>query len=151
MYRATIGNQTQQAAAAVNGLAAAAVWADDKVSAERNNREAVANLQTTVSRNHPDNAVALGTLGYILTQRAKYAEAEQALNEALQIESSVFGTDSQRMAATQADLAILYDRQGDTPRAIVATQAALKITRDKCFPGHYLNGYYLDVAWAISI
>jgi serine/threonine protein kinase len=144
LYRGTIGNQTQQAAAALNGLAAAAVWADDYVLAERYQREALAVFQTTVSRNHPDNAVALATLGYILTQRAKYAEAEQALNEALQIESSVFGTDSQRMAATEADLGILYDRQGDTPRAIAATQAALKITRDKLGPGHYLNGYYLD-------
>jgi serine/threonine protein kinase len=144
IYRAKLGDQNLQAAAALNGLAAAAVWTDDYPLAERYQREALAIFQATLSRNHPDNAVALATLGYILTQSEKYAEAEQDLNEALQIESSVFGIDNQRTAAIQADLGILYDREGDTPRAIKATQAALRITRDRLGPAHYLSGYYLD-------
>lgn len=144
IYRNALGSQNLQAAAALNGLAAAAVWTDDYPLAERYQREALAIFQTTVSRNHPDNAAGLATLGYILTQRDKYAEAEQVLNEALQIERDVFGPDNQRIAATEADLGILYDREGDTRRAIAATQTALQITRDHLSPVHYLNGYYLD-------
>jgi serine/threonine protein kinase/tetratricopeptide (TPR) repeat protein len=144
IYRNTVGTQNLLAAAALNGLAAAAVWRDDYPLAEHYQREALAIFQSTVSRNHPDNAVALATLGYILTQREKYSEAEQVLNEALQIERSVFGADSQRIASTQSDLAILYDREGDSPRAIAAAQTALKITSDHLGPHHYLSGYYLD-------
>ncbi len=101
-------------------------------------------FQQTVSRNHPDNAVALAILGNILTQRDKFAEAEQVLNEALQIERTVFGADNQRIAATEADLGVLYDREGDSIRAIAATQTALQITRDRRGSAHYLTGYYLD-------
>ncbi|MEA3196666.1 MAG: eukaryotic-like serine/threonine-protein kinase, partial [Gammaproteobacteria bacterium] len=144
IYRSSIGGQNLQVAAALNGLAAAAVWADDYPLAEHYQREAMAIFQATVSRNHPDNAVALATLGYILTQRGKYAEAEQVLNEALQIERNVFGTDNPRIAAIEADLGILYDREGDMSRAIAATQSAVKITRDRRGPTHYMVGYYLD-------
>jgi serine/threonine protein kinase/tetratricopeptide (TPR) repeat protein len=144
IYRATIGEQNQQMAAALNGLAYAALWTDNYSLAERYQREALAIFRATVSHNHPDNAVALATLGYILIQRGKYTDAEQVLNEALQIESNVFGVDNQRSAAIQADLGILYDREGDTARAIAATQTALKITREHLGPHHYLSGYYLD-------
>ncbi|MGC1520151.1 MAG: serine/threonine-protein kinase, partial [Steroidobacteraceae bacterium] len=144
IYRAKLGEQNLQVAAALNGLAAAAVWADDYALAEHYQREALAIFQATLSRNHPDNAVALGTLGYILTQRGKYTEAEQVLNEALQIDTSVFGEDNPRIAQIDADLGILYDREGDTGRAIAATQSALKITRDRLGAAHYMNGYYLD-------
>src|ERR1700730_5370767 len=144
IYRSAIGNQNLQVAAALNGLASAAVWTDDYPLAEHYQREALSIFQATVSRNHPDHAVALAALGYILTQRGKYAESEQVLNEALQIERNVFGVDNQRIAATEADLGILYDREGDTARAIAATQTALKITRDRRGSNHYLTGYYLD-------
>jgi serine/threonine protein kinase/tetratricopeptide (TPR) repeat protein len=144
IYRKAIGDKNLQVAAALNGLADAAVWKSDYPLAEHYEREALNIFQQTVSRNHPDNAVALATLGNILTQREKYAEAEQVLNEALQIERNVFGADNQRIAATEADLGVLFDREGDTPRAIAATRIALKITRDHLGPSHYLTGYYLD-------
>jgi serine/threonine protein kinase len=144
IYRSALGNQNLQVAAALNGLAAAALWTDDYPLAEHYQREALGIFQATVSRNHPDNAVALATLGYILTQRGKYAESEQVLNEALQIERNVFGVDNQRIAATEANLGILYDREGNSSRAIAATQNALKITRDRLGSNHYMTGYYLD-------
>ena len=75
----------------LSGLATAATWTDDFQSAERYQRQAIEIFQASVSRNYPDHAVALATLGYILTQRGKYAEAEQLLTEALQIERTVFG------------------------------------------------------------
>jgi serine/threonine protein kinase/Tfp pilus assembly protein PilF len=144
IYRSAIGNQNLQVAAALNGLAAAAVWTDDYPLAEHYQREALGIFQATVSRNHPDHAVALAALGYILTQRGKYAESEQVLNEALEIERNVFGVDNQRIAATEADLGVLYGLEGDTTRAIAATQTALRITRDRRGSYHYLTGYYLD-------
>ncbi len=144
IYRGSIGDQNLQAAAALNGLAAAAVWTDDYSLAEHYQREAMGIFQSNVSRNHPDNAVGLATLGYILTQRGKYAEAEQVLNEALQIERNVFGADNPRIAAIEADFGLLYDREGDMSRAIAATESAVKITRDRRGPNHYMVGYYLD-------
>src|SRR5271168_706655 len=144
IYRSSIGNQTLQVAATLNGLADAAVWMSDYPRAEQYEREALSIFQETVSRNHPDNAVALATLGSILTQRGKYSEAEQVLNEALQIEHNVFGVDNPRIATTESDLGVLYDREGDMPRAIGATETALKLTRDRLGSNHYLTGYYLD-------
>jgi serine/threonine protein kinase/tetratricopeptide (TPR) repeat protein len=144
IYRSSIGGQTLQVAAALNGLAAAAVWTDDYSLAEHYQREAMGIFQANVSRNHPDNAVALATFGYILTQRGKYAEAEQVLSEALEIERNVFGVDNPRIAAIEADLGLLYDREGDMSRAIAATENAVKITRERRGPSHYMVGYYLD-------
>jgi serine/threonine protein kinase/tetratricopeptide (TPR) repeat protein len=144
LYENTIGSQNLQAAAALNGLAAAAVWRDDYPLAEHYQRQALAIFRATVSRNHPDNAVALATLGYILTQRDKYGEAEQVLNEALQIERTVFGIDNPRIASIEADLGMLYDKEGDMTRAIAATVSAVDITRARRGAGHYMVGYYLD-------
>jgi len=144
IYRSSIGNQTLQVAATLNGLADAAVWMSDYPRAEQYEREALGIFQETVSRNHPDNAVALATLGSILTQRGKYAESEQVLNEALQIERNVFGADNPRIAQIEADLGILYDREGDMNRAIASTRSAVEITRNRRGPNHYMVGYYLD-------
>ena len=144
IYHDAIGSQNLQMAAALNGLASAAVWKSDYPLAEHFEREALGIFQKTVSRNHPDNAVALATLGSILTQRGKYAEAEQVLNEALQIERNVFGADNPRIASIEADLGTLYEKEGDLPRAIAANESALRITRDRRGASHYMTGYYLD-------
>ena len=144
IYHAAIGNHNLQMAAALNGLASAAVWKSDYPLAERYEREALAIFQENVSRNHPDNAVALATLGSILTQRGKYAEAEQVLNEALQIERNVFGPNNSRIASIEADLGTLYEKEGDLPRAIAANESAFEITRDRRGASHYMTGYYLD-------
>jgi eukaryotic-like serine/threonine-protein kinase len=144
IYRSAIGNQNQQVAVTLVGLADAAVWMSDYPLAERYEREALGIFRETVSRNHPDNAVALETLGSILTQRGKYAEAEQVLDEALQIERTVFGFDYPRIAQIEADLGTLYEREGDLARAITSTESALQITRDRLGAKHYMTGYYTD-------
>jgi eukaryotic-like serine/threonine-protein kinase len=144
IYRNAIGNQSQQVAVTLVGLADAAVWMNDYPLAERYEREALSIFRETVSRNHPDNAVALETLGSILTQRGKYAEAEQVLDEALQIERTVFGFDYPRIAQIEADLGTLYEREGDLARAITSTESALQITRDRLGAKHYMTGYYMD-------
>jgi serine/threonine protein kinase/tetratricopeptide (TPR) repeat protein len=144
IYRNVLGDQNLSVASTLSSLASAAVWAGNLELAERDQREAMAIFQVTVSRNHPDHAVGLATLGYILTEREKYKEAEQVLNEALEISRNVFGPTNQRIAQIDTNLGILYDREGDLPRAIQATQEAVKIATDKLGPGHYLTGYFLN-------
>jgi len=144
IYRNELGEQNLSVASALSSLASAAVWAGNLELAERDQRESMAIFQATVSRNHPDHAVALATLGYILTEREKYKEAEQVLNEALEISRNVFGPTNQRISQIDTNLGILYEREGDLPRAIQATQDAVKIATDKLGTSHYLTGYYLN-------
>jgi eukaryotic-like serine/threonine-protein kinase len=144
IYRSAWGNQHLSVAAALSGLANAAVWVNDYAAAERYQREAIEIFQATVSRNYPDYAVGLATLGYILTQRGEYAEAERLLKEALQIDNSVFGDDNERSAQIEKHLSSLYDRQDDEPRAIKAILEAIAIATKRLGSNHYMTGYYLD-------
>jgi tetratricopeptide (TPR) repeat protein len=131
-------------AAALSGLANAEVWLNEYAAAEKYQRQAIEIFQATVSRNYPDYAVALATLGYILTQRGEYIEAERLLKEALQIDNSVFGDDNERSAQIQKHLSSLYDRQDDEPRAIKAMLEAIAIATKRLGANHYMTGYYLD-------
>jgi serine/threonine protein kinase/tetratricopeptide (TPR) repeat protein len=142
IYRGIYGEQNLSVASTLTNLAAAAVWTGDFERAERQQRDAIRIFQATVSRNHPDHAVALGTLGYILTQRDKFQEAEQLFTEALEIERDVFGGNSRRVAVLEFDLSTLYARENDIPRAILAAQRSLKIANDRIGSEHYLTGYY---------
>jgi serine/threonine protein kinase/Tfp pilus assembly protein PilF len=144
IYRRSLGSENLAVASTLSGLASAASWKGDFALAERYQREGIAVFQATVSRNHPDHAVALASLGYILTQRGKYQEAEQVLNEALAIERDVFGPGNQRLAQIESHLAMLYERQGDVPRATQAARDAVRIATDRLGLNHYLTGYYLD-------
>jgi len=144
VYRSALGYQNLAVASTLGSLATAALWRGDLPLAERDQREAMKIFDATVSRNHPDHAVALATLGYILTQREKYDEADQALNEALDIERNVFGAHDQRVAEIQSHLGILYERRGDLARAIKATQVAVDIASERLGMKHYLTGYYLS-------
>ena len=144
IYRNSGSSQNLLVAGTLTDMASEAAWLTDYRLAETYQRESIAIFQANVSRNHPDHAVALESLGYILTERGAYREAEQILSEALEIERSVFGAANQRVAQTQSYLATLYDRQGDTSRAIQASQEAVKIATEKLGRKHYLTGYYLD-------
>jgi serine/threonine protein kinase len=144
IYRSAFGNQRLSVAAALSGLANAALWVNDYAAAEKYQRQAIEIFQATVSRNYPDYAVALATLGYILTQRGEYVEAERLLKEALQIDNSVFGDDNERSAQIQKHLSLLYERQDDEPRAIKAMLEAIAIATKRLGPNHYMTGYYLD-------
>ena len=144
IYRNAEGERSLAVASSLSNLAQAAIWLDDFALAEKYQREAMNIFQETVSRNHPDHAVALATLGFILTQRGQYREAEQLLNEALDIEREVFGAENQHVAEIDSHLGILYEKQGDLPRAIQATSAAVRITTDRLGLDHYLTGYYLS-------
>jgi tetratricopeptide (TPR) repeat protein len=144
IYRSALGSQHVSVAAALSGLADAAIWVNDYPAAERYQRQAIEILKATVSRNYPDYAVGLANLGSILTQQGAYAEAERLLNEALKIDNEVFGEDSDRSAQVQKHLSLLYDRQNDEVRAIEAMKKAIAISTKRHGADHYMTGYYQD-------
>jgi tetratricopeptide (TPR) repeat protein len=120
------------------------MWSGDFKDAEIKQQQALKTFRAAVPRNHPEHTVALATLGYILTQNGKFAQAEQSLTEASDIERSVFGADNQRLASIDADLGVLYARTGDLPRALTLMDNAVKIATQRDGPEHFLRGYYLD-------
>jgi serine/threonine protein kinase/tetratricopeptide (TPR) repeat protein len=144
IYRRVLGNQSLFVASTLNDLTAAAIWTDNYKLAEVYEREALSIFQENASRNHPEYAIALGNLGYVLTERGQYPEAERMLNEALGIQRTVFGPNNQRVAETEAHLGTLYDKRGYMPQAIEATEQAVKISTLRLGMNHYLTGYYLD-------
>jgi serine/threonine protein kinase/tetratricopeptide (TPR) repeat protein len=144
IYRGALGNRHLSVAVTLSGLAAAALWANDYVSAEKYERQAIDIFQATVSRNYPDHAMALSTLGYVLTERGQYREAEQLLTESYQIERAVFGDNNDVLAQIKSHFSLLYDREGDESRAIDAIQDAIAIESKVHGREHFLTGYYLD-------
>jgi eukaryotic-like serine/threonine-protein kinase len=144
IYRRDPGDQHIQIATAFSALSAAAMWSGDYRAAEQYQRESLNILTATEARNHPDHAMSLAALGYILTERGKYPEAGRMLNEALEIERSVFGQDNQRIASIELDLGTLYLREGDRVGALAATDEALRIATERLGARHYLMGYCLD-------
>jgi len=140
-----------QVAATLNGLSAAASWLGDFPRAAEYERRALDVYESQGTRNHPDNAVSMGAYGQLLTKLGRYAEAERYLREALDIELTVFGPKDWHIADVQLNLGTLYDRQGDTGRAIEATQRALDISEQSQGDKHYRNGYYLEALAMLNL
>ncbi len=143
-YRATPGNHALSIGYSYAALASADVWSGNFKDAEIEQQNALQIYRGAIQRNHPDHTVGLATLGYIQTQNGKYAQAEQSLNEAMDIERTVFGADNQRVAAIESDLSNLYARTGDLPRALALSEDALKISTKRDGPDHYMRAFYLD-------
>jgi eukaryotic-like serine/threonine-protein kinase len=144
IYRSVPGDQRLGIASTLSALSGAAQWSGDFANAEQLVRDSMNLMGATVGRNHPDYAVAMANLGYLLTQQGKYPEAEQMLNEAIQIERGDFGLDNQRTAWLEADLGTVYEREGDSARAMKVTQDALRIISDRLSPDHFQVGYVMD-------
>lgn len=144
IYRSVSGDQRLGIASTLGALSAAAQWSGNFVNAEQLVRDSLNLLGATVGRNHPDYAIAMANLGYLLMQQGKFAEAEQVLNESLQIERADFGLDNQRVAAIEADLGTIYEREGDSARAMQMTKDALRIISERLGPNHYQVGYFMD-------
>ena len=66
------------------------------------------------------------------------------MNEALQVETSVFGADNPRSAAIESDLSYLYELEGDSDRALKASKEALRIARLRLGETNSTTGYYYD-------
>jgi len=144
IYRHELEGDDPVLAVTLSGLASAEIWKGDYAAAERYQRQAIDIFKVKVGPDYPDRAVALASLGYILTQRGQFVEAERLLHEALQSERMVFGPDNERLAQIESHLSLLYDLQGDSPRAIAAMQEAIRIASKRLGETHYMTGYYLD-------
>jgi len=144
LYRTVPGDQRMGIASTLGALSGAAQWSGNFANAEQLVRDSMNLLGATVGRNHPNYAVAMANLGYLLMQEGKYAEAEQMLNESMQIERGDFGLDNQRVASIEANLGTVYQREGDPVRAMKMTQDALRIISERLGPEHYMVGYFMD-------
>jgi hypothetical protein len=74
-------------------------------------KEAVGHYREAYDRGHPEIGAALTTLGRILVELNKLAEAQPALEEALEI-FSVYGEDSPAYASANSALARAWALQG---------------------------------------
>jgi serine/threonine protein kinase/Flp pilus assembly protein TadD len=144
IYRSVPGDQRLGIASTLGALSGTAQWSGNFANAEQLARDSMNLLGATVGRNHPDYAVAMANVGYLLMQQGKYGDAEQMLNEAMQIERGDFGIDNQRVASIEANLGTLYEREGDPVRAMSMTKDALRITSERLDPNHYQVGYFMD-------
>jgi serine/threonine protein kinase/Tfp pilus assembly protein PilF len=140
----TAGFPPMLLAATLNGLSSIANWASDYARAAEYERRALDIYEEQGTRNHPDNAVSMATYGQLLTHLGRYGEAERYLREALDIEVNVFGPNDWHVADVHANLGMLYAAQGDSQRAIEATQHAVDVSEASRGGKRYLTGYYLE-------
>ncbi|HEY2684427.1 MAG TPA: tetratricopeptide repeat protein [Steroidobacteraceae bacterium] len=143
IYRALPGDRAFDIGESYNSLAAASTWSGDFKTAEKEQRDALKILEV-VTRSNPERTEAMGTLGYILVQTGKYAEADAVLHETLDIERSVFGQDNPRVSFVEESLSTLYAYTGDLKHAISLAQDALKLTTAQVGSHHYMHAYRLD-------
>jgi eukaryotic-like serine/threonine-protein kinase len=82
----------------------------------------------------------LRIIGVSLLELGQHAEAEAVLQDALRIARATFSSDDIRLAATQNNLAMFYDRTGHAAKAEPLYRESLEIRRRALGPDH------LDVA-----
>ena len=58
---------------------------------------------------------------------------------------------SQRTAWLEADLGTVYEREGDSARAMKVTQDALRIISDRLSPDHFQVGYVMDAVAKLDL
>src|SRR6202000_249036 len=114
IFRRLPGDQRLGIATTLSALSGAALWSGNFANAEQ------------------------------LLRVGKYSEAEQMLNEALQIERGDFGAGNQRVASIEANLGTLYERENDPVRAMKITKDALRIISERLTPDHPEIGYFMD-------
>lgn len=114
-----------EVAEARQGLAQAYVGLGRPAEAEPLMREVVA-----ARRRLGDDALtaeAVGSLGNVLSQLARYPEAEEAVREALTLRETAYGEDSAEVAASLNDLASARAAQGDRAGAVALAQRSVEM------------------------
>jgi tetratricopeptide (TPR) repeat protein/predicted Ser/Thr protein kinase len=74
--------------------------------------------------------------GYVLSTQAKYEEAEEEFERALELYKSLFGENHPRVAAVVTRIGIVKIRKGDHPQARALFQEAVQILETGLGPGH---------------
>jgi tetratricopeptide (TPR) repeat protein len=123
-----------------------AYWQADLPVAEKSYREAIAYEAAQTAA--PESRAALGKslhgLGEVLQGEGRYADAENSLHEALDMQRQVLGPVHADIARTLQDLALVMDDRGRLKDAIPVMREALDMQRT-------LNGSQPDPGLALAI
>jgi len=111
----------------LNGLAIVAAKRDDPVGAERLYREALANFETSLGRDHPFFWWTTGSLGTALAAQARFAEAEALHRETLAALERVSGAGSADAQWAHELLAATLRKQGRSAEAEAEAERARSI------------------------
>jgi eukaryotic-like serine/threonine-protein kinase len=121
-------------------LAVAHERAGEVDAAESISRQAI-DMAGRVEPQHRDLLAQAQTfLGFLLTSKGAYVEAETLLRRSETIYREVYGSDANdRVGAVKADLGALYLRKGDYDRAEAEARSALDLLRKYLGPEHPLT------------
>ena len=115
-------------------------WLDDMPAAEQAARQAV-DIYSALPELHPDRLYAEVTLGEILWQRRKFAEASAIFNQALNVFRRIYGENDSRTADTLDSLAKIALAQHRFAEATELARQALERGIKGEGVEHYRTGY----------
>jgi DNA-binding winged helix-turn-helix (wHTH) protein len=110
LERRISGDNSPDTAEKLAVLALAHHWLADYEAAERNARAALSIFESTPVM-HPGKVDALGHLGSILTDRGKFIEAAEYLEQAIELADRLYGESSGRAAASRCNLVALRNME----------------------------------------
>ena len=129
----------------------AAMYLGNALHQERHNDEAEALYRSLLASdlqvlgpNHALTAAALGGLGIVLVDQARYPEAEPLLQRALAIREQILAPQDTDIAQSLNDLAWLYLQQGRLPQAEPLLRRALSIAQKAFGPDDPFDAVYLE-------
>ena len=129
----------------------AAMYLGNALHQERHNDEAEALYRSLLASdlqvlgpNHALTAAALGGLGIVLVDQARYPEAEPLLQRALAIREQILAPQDTDIAQSLNDLGWLYLQQGRFPQAEPLLRRALSIAQKAYGPDDPFDAVYLE-------
>ena len=87
-------------------------------------QQALAIYQKSYGENHPGTATALSSLGDVLKNEGRAADAERYFERALAVREKIFGQHHPTVSYTLDDLAIMASRRGDVAGALAYSRRA---------------------------
>jgi tetratricopeptide (TPR) repeat protein len=151
LFQDRLGPRHYEVATLLMEKAAAFLWEDDIVGAERFAREAVDIYSAVFPPLHPDRAQAQAQLAEALRLQGRLDEASVIFKEALNAYSIVYGDDDRRVADVLDSLAKIRRGQHDLTDAEKFAQQALDVAIKADGLDHERTAYYRTALAAIQI
>jgi len=98
--------------------------------------------KSSMGESSPAYAKVISDLGNFYRYKARYAEAEPLLQQALQIREEVLGTNHPMYVQSQEDMAILHWKQKDITKSISLYKTVMERTLD------FINSYFAPMSEA---
>ena len=98
--------------------------------------------KSSMGESSPAYAKVISDLGNFYRHKARYAEAEPLLQQALQIREDVLGTNHPMYVQSQEDMAILHWKQKDITKSISLYKTVMERTLD------FINSYFAPMSEA---